>query len=51
MREGERGRAAVPDPMPVLRFARISMAFGHLPVEYRIYRLDAENSQICFALP
>ena len=44
-------RLAVPDPMPVLRFARISMAFGHLPVEYRIYRLDAENSQICFALP
>lgn len=25
--------------------------FGSLPVEYRIYRLDAENSQICFALP
>ncbi|MFR6359602.1 MAG: hypothetical protein ACLUNV_08305 [Sutterella wadsworthensis] len=36
-------RLAVPDPMPVLRVARISMAFGHLPVEYRIYRLDAEG--------
>ena len=40
----------VPDPMPVLRFARISMAYGHQPVEYRIYRLNAENSQICFDL-
>ena len=47
----EAARLGVPDPMPVLRFARISMAFGSLPVEYRIYRLDAENSQICFALP
>lgn len=46
----EAARLEVPDPMPVLRFARISMAFGHLPVEYRIYRLNAENSQICFDL-
>ena len=47
----EAARLRVPDPMPVLRFSRISYAFGHQPVEYRIYRLDAENAQICFALP
>lgn len=49
-----RGEAASalfsPDPMTVLRFSRISMTYGRKPVEYRIYRMESDNSQVVFDL-